>query len=88
MSELKWSGTEKAIARRAFDLALGREFDEIIREVKRQAANIEERSSLWDLEDYLTRSRKEIDRKYDYRYSVLLIRQTNTVKRHRRRAGL
>ena len=40
-------------------------------EVKRRAANLDERSALWDLEDFLTKSRKEIDRKYDYRYSVL-----------------
>jgi hypothetical protein len=28
-------------------------------------------ADLWDLEHYLTRRRKEIDRKYDYRYSQL-----------------
>lgn len=71
MQDLKWSAGEKVIARSAFNLALGREFDAITQEVKRRAANLEERSALWDLEDYLTKSRKEIDRKYDYRYSVL-----------------
>jgi hypothetical protein len=71
MDHLKWSPAEKAIARRAFDLALQREFDEVTEEVKRRAANIKERSALWELEDYLTLSRREIDSKYDYRYSVL-----------------
>jgi hypothetical protein len=71
MRDLKWSQAEKAIARRAFDLALQREFDAVTREVKRRAANIEERSALWELEDYLTKTRNEINRKYDYRYSVL-----------------
>jgi hypothetical protein len=28
-------------------------------------------SDLWDLEHYLTQRRKEIDRKYDYRYPQL-----------------
>jgi hypothetical protein len=28
---------------------------------------------LWDLEHYLTERRKEIDRKYDYRYSQLTL---------------
>jgi hypothetical protein len=73
MRDLTWSPAEKKIARRAFDLALQREFDAIIVEVKRQAANIKEKSALWELEDYLTKSRKEIDRKYDYRYSVLIM---------------
>jgi len=32
---------------------------------------IQQSSDLWDLEHYLTQRRKEIDRKYDYRYSQL-----------------
>jgi Photoprotection regulator fluorescence recovery protein len=35
------------------------------------AAKIEEASELWDLERWLTQRRLEIERKYDYRYSVL-----------------
>jgi len=71
MRDLTWSQAEKAVARRAFDLALAREVDAVTREVKRMAANIEEMSALWELEGYLTKSRNEINRKYDYRYSVL-----------------
>ena len=32
---------------------------------------IKQSSDLWDLEHHLTQRRKEIDRKYDYRYSHL-----------------
>jgi hypothetical protein len=35
------------------------------------ANKIQQSSDLWDLEHYLTKRRKEIDRKYDYRYSQL-----------------
>ena len=35
------------------------------------ASQIQQSSDLWDLEHYLTQRRNEIDRKYDYRYSVL-----------------
>ena len=35
------------------------------------ASQIQQSSDLWDLESYLTQRRKEIDRKYDYRYSQL-----------------
>jgi len=35
------------------------------------ASQIQQSSDLWDLEYYLTQRRKEIDRKYDYRYSRL-----------------
>jgi Photoprotection regulator fluorescence recovery protein len=29
--------------------------------------------AIWDLHDYLSKKRREIDSKYDYRYSVLLM---------------
>ena len=66
-----WSRSEKLIARTAFDAALGRELHEVIQEAKRMASQIQQSSDLWDLEHYLTQRRKEIDRKYDYRYSQL-----------------
>src|ERR1700676_1589807 len=68
----KWSSAEKAIARKAFDRALHQDLEAIIRQAKKMAARIEQPSDLWELERYLTERRKEIDRQYDYRYSVLL----------------
>jgi len=66
-----WSRSEKAIARKAFDAALGRELHEVIQEAKKMASQIQQSSELWDLEHYLTQRRKEIDRKYDFRGSRL-----------------
>jgi hypothetical protein len=71
MHEVKWSPSEKSIARRVFEGALQRELDAITHEVKRMAQRITTPTDLWALEDYLTQSRKEIDRKFDYRYFVL-----------------
>jgi hypothetical protein len=71
MRSMKWSPAEKAAARRAFDLALHKELDDVMRQTKEQASRIKQPSHLWDLENFLTRRRKEIDSKYDYRYSVL-----------------
>ncbi len=70
-NELIWSKSEKAIARTAFDAALGRELREVIQETKQKTSQIKQPSDLWDLEHYLTQRRKQIDRKYDYRYSQL-----------------
>ena len=64
-----WSSSEKAVARKAFDAALGRELHEVIQEAKKMASQILQSSDLWDLEHYLTQRSKEIDRKYDDRYS-------------------
>src|ERR1700720_2755499 len=66
-----WSRSEKAIARKAFDGALGQELHEVIQEAKRMANEIQKSSDLWDLEHHLTQRRKEIDRKYDFRGSRL-----------------
>jgi len=66
-----WSSSEKAVARKAFDAALKRELHEVMQETKQMATQINEPADLWDLEHYLTQRRKEIDRKYDYRYSQL-----------------
>src|SRR5450432_3950662 len=66
-----WSRSEKAVARKAFDAALGLELHEVIQEAKRMANQIQKSSALWDLEHHLTQRRKEIDRKYDFRGSRL-----------------
>jgi hypothetical protein len=66
-----WSRSEKAIARKAFDAALGQELHEVIQKAKKMANEIQQPSDLWDLEYYLTQRRKEIDRKYDFRGSRL-----------------
>jgi len=42
-----------------------------VQEAKQKAGQIKEPSDLWDLEDYLTRRRKEINSKYDSRGSRL-----------------
>ncbi len=68
---MKWSAAEKKIARRIFDETLQRELDEVIHKVKNMAVGIKTPADLWKIEAYLTRTRKAIDDKYDYRYSQL-----------------
>jgi Photoprotection regulator fluorescence recovery protein len=69
--DLHWSPAEKLVARKAFDAALQRELDAVVREAKAKAARIRQPSELWELERYLTERRKEIDEGFDFRYSVL-----------------
>jgi len=47
------------------------------------AKNIEQPADLWELEGYLTDSRKDVDRRYDYRYSVLPLVFGNLVRQGR-----
>jgi hypothetical protein len=68
-----WSDKEKKIARSAFDAALQRERVALLDEVKHMAAGAKDFDDVWAIEDYLKKKRREIDSKYDYRYSQLRI---------------
>jgi hypothetical protein len=70
-NEPTWSKSEKAIARTVFDAALKRELQDVMHTTKQMANQIKEPTDVWELEHYLTERRKEINRKYDYRYSQL-----------------
>jgi|SRR5215469_5394476 len=67
-NELACSRSEKVVGHKAFDAALERELQEVIREAKQKAGQIKQQADLWELEFYLTQCRKEIGRKYDYGY--------------------
>src|SRR5438105_2454314 len=62
--EWKWSPAEKLAARRAFDLALNRELEAVMREAKARSAKVEDPSELWELERWLGDRRREIDRTF------------------------
>ena len=63
----------EVIARQAFDRALRNELQATIHDARKRAAKIKEPSELWELESWLTERRRDINRWYDYRYSVLPI---------------
>ena len=67
---MTWTKAEKKHARALFDLALEREYKALIDEIN--ALQIESRDEVWELRDRLNRKAKEMDRKYDYRYSQLI----------------
>lgn len=72
MMDFKWSATEKKAAKRAFDKALEKECASIMATLKDLAAKAEKPEDMWAVNDYLTRQRRAIDEKYDYRYSQLV----------------
>ena len=73
MHKEKWSKKEKAIARAAFEKAYKKECVQIIEKLKKKSLKLSRPEDIWDLHDYLSEIRKEIDQKYDYRYSVLIL---------------
>lgn len=69
--ELHWTHKEKSVARAAFDNALARENASIRREVENMLEPSSKPSAVWDILEFLTTKQRDIERKYDYRYSVL-----------------
>jgi Photoprotection regulator fluorescence recovery protein len=80
MRDLNWSPKEKAVARKAFNQALQRELEAAMVEAKKRAARIRQPSELWELERYLAERRVQIDREYEYKYSVLIFVLGNLVR--------
>ncbi len=70
--ETGWSPAEKKIARKAFDAALKRQCSAITARAKEMLAASAPPYGIWKLHDYLSRERKKVDQRYDYRYSVLI----------------
>ena len=71
MHDLKWSASEKKLAHQVFEAALTAELAEIMADFKARAAAVAEPAEMWAIQEYLARKQREIDRKYDYRYSQL-----------------
>lgn len=71
LHDLKWSGSEKKIARRAFDAALDVALAGLLAEFKSKAAAVTTDSEMWSIEDYLRRQRRTVEALFDYRYSQL-----------------
>lgn len=68
-----WTTSEKKIARRVFERALGAELAEVMNTFKTMAASAALPDDMWSAEAFLANARRSIDRKYDYRYSQLLL---------------
>lgn len=71
MTVATWSASEKKVARRVFEAALQRELAEVMTEFQARAARAKRPVDMWSVQEYLARTRHEIDAKYDFRYSQL-----------------
>jgi hypothetical protein len=80
VSDIVWSQTEEKIAEEAFRRAYEREINALIQDVREQASALTELKDMWQLHDFLSARRHDIDGKYDYRYSVLIFVFARLVK--------
>lgn len=72
MRELRWTEAEKKLSRRAFEAALQAELADVLQDFKARAAAVQTSHDLWPIEHFLSQRRRELDAKYDYRYSQLI----------------
>ena len=68
---VKWSASEKKIARKAYDAAFERQCRAVTAEAKRMLENISEPAEIWRVHDYLSERRRDVSRVYHYSYSDL-----------------
>lgn len=73
MHDLKWSEREKKLSRQVFESALERELAQTLADFKAKAARLTTVEDMWPLQEYLRRRQREIEAKYDYRYSQLIL---------------
>lgn len=71
VSEAEWTDAEKKIARTAFEQAYEQEIEALLKQVQQQASTIKALNDLWQLHDFLSAKRHEVDGKYDFQYPVL-----------------
>jgi hypothetical protein len=69
--DLKWSASEKKVARGAYEDAHESVLAKLLTEFKARAAAATTPSDMWAVEDYLRQQRRELDEMFDYRYSRL-----------------
>lgn len=73
MDDIIWSGSEKKVARRAFDKALERALAKIMAEFKARASAVTTPEEMWAIGEDLYRRRREVEDMFDNRYSQLLL---------------
>lgn len=77
---IDWNSSEKKVAEAALKKAYSREVEALIRGVRSQAQSICLLEDVWQLHDFLSARRHEIDGKYDSEESSLVFTLSQLVK--------
>lgn len=75
-----WTPQEQAIAREAFERAHDRAVDHLISKVKHHVQGVGSVDSLWQLHDYLSTQRHDMEGRFDFRLEGILFVFANFVK--------
>jgi hypothetical protein len=75
-----WTPQEQVIAQGAFDLAHGRAVSELIRKVQGHASGVTSVEALWQLHDFLSTQRHDMEGRFDFRLEGILFVFASFVK--------
>lgn len=79
-TDVQWSKAEEQIARAAFESAYAREVAALLKDVRERSGAIATLEEVWQLHDFLSVRRHEIDGKYVYDHSALIFILAQLVK--------
>lgn len=73
MQDVTWSAKEKQLARAVFERAAVHEERELLEHFRKRFAALGKLEDLWALQYAIRDSEREYQKKYDYRYSQLIV---------------
>ncbi len=79
-AEVQWSPEERKIAQEVLKAAHHREVETLITTIRENAGRISHIEDVWQLHDYLSAKRHEIDGKYDDREPFLIFTLSRLIK--------
>ncbi|MEB3259939.1 MAG: hypothetical protein VKP63_04840 [Cyanobacteriota bacterium] len=75
-----WTPQEQAVAREAFQRAQGRAVSALINKVKGHASGVASVEALWQLHDFLSTQRHDMEGRFDFRLEGILFVFASFVK--------
>ncbi len=79
-TDSQWSKEERRIADAALKKAYKQETEALIANIQENAANVTQLEDVWELHDFLSAKRHDIDGKYDDREDVLMFTLSSLIK--------
>lgn len=79
-TDSQWSQEEKRIADTALKKAYKQETEALIANIRKNAANVTQLEDVWQLHDFLSAKRHDIDGKYDDREDFLMFTLSKLIK--------
>ena len=79
-TDSEWSSGEREIAVAALQKAYRQEIEALIEHVREKSANVVQLEDVWQLHDFLSAKRHEIDGKYDDREEFLMFTLSRLIK--------